>query len=82
MISKDEALKLALKALEPDVYTAEWVVQEDIQKAINAIKMVTTYKGYLYVAEGGDGVQRFYRHYSYIPTSFKVWGKIKLEAVE
>jgi len=33
-----EALKLALEALEPDVYRAEWAVEQDREKAITAIK--------------------------------------------
>ena len=35
---KDAALKLALEALEPDVYRAEWAVEQDREKAITAIK--------------------------------------------
>ncbi len=78
MITKDEALKLALKALEPDVYTSEWVIEQDVQKAINAIKMVTTYKGCYYIAEDRDEIPRFYRHLTQIPSLFTILGTIKL----
>jgi hypothetical protein len=33
-----EAMKMALEALEPDVYKAEWVVEQDIQKAITLLR--------------------------------------------
>ena len=37
-MTKDEALKLALEALSPDPHRSEWVVAQDMDKAITAIK--------------------------------------------
>ena len=42
-MTKDEALKLALEALEPEHYLAEWYVQQHVvPAAVNAIKKILT----------------------------------------
>jgi hypothetical protein len=37
-MNQQKILELALEALSPDPYKSEWVVQQDISKAITAIK--------------------------------------------
>lgn len=37
-MNQQKVLELALEALSPDPYKSEWVVQQDISKAITAIK--------------------------------------------
>ena len=47
-MTKDEALKLALEALQPDPYRSEWAVEEDKCKAIRAIKAVLELNDYTF----------------------------------
>jgi hypothetical protein len=66
-MTKEEALKLALNALEPDAYLAEWYIEKHIiPTAVNAIKAALEAKdepvAWRYLDSRGN-----YRYRGYVP---------------
>jgi hypothetical protein len=76
-MTKDEVLASILDALENHIEDPRQA--RLIDSLIKDIKLVTTYDTYFFLAEGRDGVTRFFRHQTQIPAGFFILGKIKLE---
>ena len=76
-MTKDEVLASVLDALENHIEDPRQA--RLIDNLIKDIKLVTTHDTYFYIAEGRDGITRFFRHHTQIPAGFFILGKIKLE---